>query len=130
MIDVWTVDSRWFDVAALTTLLVVLTVAFDRFERHKPAWRRVSKIAVLVALVLVVIEAAGRAWGYGVLVLILAAGMAVHFVVLSRVGVNGWTGEPHDRLDALLHEIERRGEARTLWALARPRRQASNDSRR
>ena len=115
-------DSRWVDVAVLTTLLVVLTVVFDRFERHKPAWRRLAKIAVLVALVLVVIESLGRAWGYGVLALLFAAGTALHFTVLSRLGINGWTGEPRDKFEALLREIEAHGEARTLLRLAAPRR--------
>ena len=111
-------DSRWVDVAALTTLLVVLTVVFDRFERHKPAWRRLAKIAVLVALVLVVIESLGRVWGYAVLGLLLLAGTALHFTVLSRLGINGWTGEPQQKFEALLREIEVRGEARTLLRIA------------
>jgi hypothetical protein len=115
----WTLESRWFDAAVLTALLVVLTVVFDRFERHKPAWRRVAKIVVLVALVLVAIEGLGRAWGYAVLALLLVAGTAFHFIVLSRLGINGWTGEPRDRFDALLGEIAAHGEAATLWRLAR-----------
>lgn len=119
MIDVWALDSRWFDVAGLTTLLVALTALFNRFERHKPAWRRVGKIAVLVSLVLVVIEAAGRTWGYALLVLMLVMGTAFHFAVLTKLGINGWTGEPRDKLDALLHEISADGEATTLLRIAR-----------
>ena len=111
-------ESRWVDVAALTTLLVVLTVVFDRFERHKPAWRRLAKIAVLVAVVLVLIESLGRAWGYGILALMLAAGTSLHFTVLSRLGINGWTGEPREKFEALLREIEVRGEASTLLRIA------------
>ena len=112
-------DSRWVDVAALTTLLVVLTVVFDRFERHKPAWRRVGKIAVLVALVLVAIEALGRAWGYGVLGLMLVIGTAFHFAVLSKRGISGWTGEPREKFEALLREISADGEAATLLRIVR-----------
>ena len=121
----WTTDSRWLDLAAVTTLLVVLTIAFDRFERHKPAWRRVAKIAVLVALVLVAIAALGRAWGYAVLGLMLMAGTAFHFVVLSKLGINGWTGEPRDKFEALLREIETHGERRTLLRVATSRRRSS-----
>jgi hypothetical protein len=111
-------DSRWVDVAVLITFLVVLTVVFDRFERHKPAWRRLAKIAVLVALVLVAIESLGRAWGYAVLGLLLLAGTALHFTVLTRLGINGWTGEPREKFEALLREIEVRGEAATLLRIA------------
>ena len=121
----WTADSRWIDAAGLTMLLVALTVMFNRFERHKPAWRRVGKIAVLVALVLVVIEAAGRAWGYALLVLLLVMGTAFHFAVLTKLGINGWTAEPRDKFEALLREIETHGELRTLLSVARPRRRSS-----
>lgn len=121
----WTLESRWFDVAALTTLLVALTLVFGRFERHKPAWRRLAKIAVLVGLLLVAIEGLGRAWGYAVLGLLLAAGMAFHFVVLSKRGINGWTGEPRDKFDALLRDIRTHGELRTLLSIAISRRRSS-----
>jgi hypothetical protein len=121
----WTPDSRWFDVAGFTTLCVVLTVAFGRFERHKPMWRRLAKIAVLVALALVLIESLGRPWAYTIFGLLLIIGTAFHFAVLSRLGINGWTGEPRDRFEALLREIELEGELRTLVRLAIPRRRSS-----
>jgi hypothetical protein len=121
----WSTDSRWFDVAAFTSLLVVLTVLFGRFEQYKPAWRRLSKCAALVVLLLVLIETAGRFVAYGVLGLLLIAGTSFHFAVLSKLGINGWTGEPRERFDALVRECETHGERRTLLRLARdllPRR--------
>jgi len=53
------------------------------------------------------------------------AGTALHFTVLSRLGINGWTGEPRDRFEALLREIEAKGERRTLFNVVRPRRRSS-----
>ena len=116
------IDSRWVDVAALTTLLIGLTLVFGRFERHKPAWRRLAKIAVLAGLLLLAIEGLGRAWGYAVLGLLLLSGVALHFTVLSRLGIDGWTGEPRDKFEALLQEIDAHGEARTLLRHARRRK--------
>ena len=121
----WATDSRWLDVAVFSTLWAVLVIVFGRFEQHKPVWRRLLKFAVLLALLLGLIASAGRAWAYGVLALFLAAGGALHFAVLSRRGINGWTGEPREKLEALLREIERDGEARSLLRVARnlrPRR--------
>jgi hypothetical protein len=115
----WSTDSRWFDVAAFTTLWVVLVVAFGRFEQHKPAWRRLSKFAVLLVLLLVLVETAGRLVAYGVLGLLLMAGTSIHFAVLSKFGINGWTGEPRDRFEALLREFRLHGETRTMLRLAR-----------
>jgi hypothetical protein len=110
----WSTDSRWFDVAAFSTLWVVLGVLFGKFEQHKPAWRRLSKKAALLILLLVLVETAGRPVAYGVLGLLLLAGATVHFVVLSRLGINGWTGEPRDKLEALVRELETHGDTRTI----------------
>ena len=115
----WTLDSRWFDVAAFSTLCVMLTVLFGRFEQYKPAWRRLSKLAVMLALLLALIETAGRAWAYAALGILLMAGAAFHFAVLAKLGINGWTGEPRHKFEALLREIEVHGERRTLLRLAR-----------
>jgi hypothetical protein len=119
------IESRWFDVAGFTALCVVLTVVFGRFERHKPMWRRVGKIVALVAIALVLVESLGRGWAYAVFGLLLLAGTAFHFVVLSKLGINGWTGEPRDKFEALLREIELKGERRTLVRLAISRRRSS-----
>ena len=100
-------------------MCVVLTMAFGRFERHKPAWKRVAKVAVLVALLFVLIEILGRAWAYTILGLLLTTGTAFHFAALATRGINGWTGEPRDRFEALLLEIQLQGERRTLLRLAR-----------
>jgi len=117
-------DSRWFDVAGFTALCVVLTVAFGHFERHKPMWRRLGKIAALVGVALVLVESLGRAWAYSIFGLLMLAGAAFHFVVLSRLGINGWTGEPRDKFEALLREIEIQGERRTLLKIATSRRRS------
>jgi hypothetical protein len=62
---------------------------------------------------------------YGVLGLLLMTGASLHFAVLSKLGINGWTGEPRDRFEALLRESKMHGETRTILKLARdllPRR--------
>ena len=61
----------------------------------------------------------GRLVAYGVLVLLLMAGALFHFAVLSKLGINGWTGEPRDRFEALVRQIEIHGETRTLLKVAR-----------
>lgn len=115
----WTTDTRWFDVAAVSTLWVVLVFVFGHFEQHKPAWRRLTKFAVLQVLFLVLAGTAGRLVAYGVLGLLLIAGASLHFTVLSRRGINGWTGEPREKFEALLREIELHGEARMFLRAAR-----------
>ena len=123
---IWTLESRWFDVAAFAMLAVVLTVIFGRFEEYKPAWRRLAKLAFLLLLLLGLIEVAGRAWAYAVLSVLFVTGGAFHFTLLARAGINGFTGEPRDRFDALLRDVKANGEARTFWKLARSLRPAPN----
>ena len=72
-----------------------------------------------MVLLLVLVEVAGRRVAYGVLGLLLVSGASVHFAVLSKRGINGWTGEPRDRFEALLREIESRGEARMILGAVR-----------
>jgi hypothetical protein len=115
----WSIDTRWFDVATFTTLWVVLVLVFGHFAQHNPAWRRLAKFAVLLALLLVLIETAGRLVAYGVLGLLLIAGASLHFAVLSRRGINGWTGEPRERFEALLREIDAQGETRMILGAVR-----------
>lgn len=115
----WTTDTRWFDVATFSTLWVLLLFVFGHFEQHKPAWRRLTKFALLLILFLLLAETAGRLVAYAVLGLLLIAGASLHFTVLSRRGINGWTGEPREKLEALLREIELHGEARMFLRAAR-----------
>jgi hypothetical protein len=73
----------------------------------------------------VLVETTGRPVAYGVLGLLIIVGASFHFAVLSRLGINGWTGEPRERFDALVRELETHGETRTTLKLARdllPRR--------
>ena len=122
----WTLDTRWFDVAVFSALSAVLTVIFGRFEEYKPAWRRLAKLALLLLLLLGMIELAGRVWAYLVLSVLFVAGGAFHFTLLSRAGINGWTGEPREKFDALLREVRANGEAPTLWKLAVGRRSSTH----
>ena len=115
----WTLDSRWFDVAAFSTLWAVLTVVFGHFNQHKPAWRRLAKFAALLTLLLVLIETAGRLWAYVSLGVLLTAGGWVHFAVLSKRGINGWTGEPREKFEVLLRDVEAQGDLRSLLTFAR-----------
>ena len=45
--------------------------------------------------------------------MLVLTGATFHFMVLSRLGINGWTCEPRSKFEALLREIEAHGEART-----------------
>jgi hypothetical protein len=108
----WSLDTRWFDVAVVMSLFAVGTLLFGRFEEHKPRGRRLAKVALVLATTLLIADVAGRAWAYGVLALPLAGAAWLHLVWLPRHGVSGWTAEPRDRYLALVTR-RRRAEPQT-----------------
>jgi hypothetical protein len=104
----WTIDTRWFDVAVVMSIFGVGNVLFGRFEQHKPRGRRLAKVVLFLAVTLLLAETAGRAVAYGVLALPLVAAAYIHLRWLPAHGINGWTAEPYDRYLALLAERSRR----------------------
>ena len=61
----WTLDTRWFDVAVVMSIFAIGSILFGHFEQHKPRGRRVAKVFVVVGVTLLVAETAGRAAAYG-----------------------------------------------------------------
>jgi hypothetical protein len=104
----WTIDTRWFDVAVVMSIFAFGSVLFGRFEQHKPRVRRVAKVVVVLAVTLLLAETAGRVAAYGVLAIPLIAAAYVHLRWLPAHGINGWTAEPYDRYLALIEERSRR----------------------
>jgi hypothetical protein len=98
----WSVQTPWFDVAVFMSLFTTGGILFGHFEQHKPAWRRLLKPVLFVALLITLTQTVGRAWAYGVFGFLLAAAGTFHFSWLSRHGINGWTGEPREKYLALV----------------------------
>jgi hypothetical protein len=95
--EMWSLDTRWFDVAVVLGIFAVGNILFGRFEEHKPRGRRLLKVVIIVAVVLLVAEAWGRAAAYGLLALPLLAAAYVHLRWLPKHGIDGWTAEPRDK---------------------------------
>lgn len=105
----WSIDSRWFDVAVVMSIFGIGNILFGHFEQHKPRWRRVLKVIVVAGVFLGLAEWAGRPWAYGVLAIPLIAAAYVHIWWLPSHGINGWTAEPRDKY----LELVTRGRQRT-----------------
>jgi hypothetical protein len=99
---VWNIETRWFDVAMVMSLLGVGNILFGHFEQHKPPVRRLLKVAILLPVMLALVQTAGRSWAYGALVLPLLGVVYLHLLWLPKHGINGWTGEPRDQYLALV----------------------------
>ena len=64
----WRTDTLWFDIAVVMTMIAVGSILFGHFEEHKPKWRRLLKVLIVLAVVLTLSATVGRVWGFGVLV--------------------------------------------------------------
>jgi hypothetical protein len=93
----WNLDTPWFDVAVVMSIFAFGNILFGHFERHRPTWKRVLKVFVVLLIVLGIAATAGRAWAYGLLGVLFGAVVYVHLVWLPRHGINGWTAEPYDK---------------------------------
>ena len=60
----WRTDTLWFDVAVVMTIFAVGSILFGRFEEHKPRARRVIKVAIVLAVTVLLSATAGRLWAY------------------------------------------------------------------
>ena len=90
----WRIDTLWFDIALVMTIFAVGSILFGHFEEHKPQWRRILKVLIVLGVVLTLSATVGRAWAFGVLALPLLGAAYVHLRWLPKHGINGWTGEP------------------------------------
>lgn len=104
----WSIDTRWFDVAVVMSIFAVGGVGFGRFEQHKPTARRLAKQVVILGVTLLLAETVGRGVAYAVLAIPLIVAAYVHLRWLPAHGINGWTAEPYDRYLVLITERSRR----------------------
>ena len=93
----WSLDTRWFDVAVVMSIFAFGSLLFGRFEEHKPRLRRVLKVVIVSGVTLVLAQTLGRTMAYTVLAIPLVAAAYAHLVWLPKHGINGWTAEPRDK---------------------------------
>ncbi len=98
----WDTNSLWFDVAIVTGVFALGSILFGHFEEHKPKWRRILKVVVVLTIFVSVSATIGRPWAFGSLALPLAAALVIHVWWLPKHGINGWTGEPQEKYDDLI----------------------------
>lgn len=78
-------------------LYVVGNILFSHFEVETPKLKRLLKLAIFSAIMVLIYVTLGRPWSLVWLVLPIAAVIYIHAVWLPRHGINGLTGEPRDK---------------------------------
>lgn len=93
----WDTSSYWFDLAIVLGIFAAGNILFGHFEEHRPKWRRLLKMLIVVGLSLSLSYFELR-WLFYVFVVIAGLAAAyIHVVWLPGKGINGWTGEPKEK---------------------------------
>jgi len=99
----WNIQTAWFDVAIVMSIFAVGNILFGHFEEHKPKWRRLLKVAIFLAMTLVLSYFGLRWLAYTFIGIVMPTIVAyIHLRWLPSHGINGWTGEPKDKYYELL----------------------------
>jgi hypothetical protein len=98
----WRTDTYWFDVAVITSFLMLGHMFLGRFSEHQSRWLRLLKSVVGVVLIVGTSVVFGRRWAWVLIGAICLGVLVIHGWWLPKKGVNGWTAEPRDRYYALL----------------------------
>ena len=87
----------WFELALISTLVVIGMIFFGHFEEMTPKWKRLLKFVIYTTLLCFISYYFGRQWFYISLGIMLFFVIIVHAWWLPKKGINGLTGEPRDK---------------------------------
>lgn len=96
-----TTDTLWFEVAVMAGVFAVGQTVFATFAARTTLWQRLLKLALFTTLACTVSATFGRAWFFVLLGFLMLAVLFIHALYLPLHGVNGLTGEPQAKYDAL-----------------------------
>lgn len=90
----WANDSLWFEVAIISIGFTLGHIAFGLFEERTPRWRKLLKYVLTLIIGLTISIYVGRSAMFTFFGIMSLAVIYIHFVLLPKKGINGWTGEP------------------------------------
>jgi hypothetical protein len=91
----------WLEAAVISTMFAVGNIVFGHFEERTPKWRRLAKLALVMAVALGISAFFGRTWFWVFLAVGALPPLYIHLWWLPSQGINGWTGEPKEKYYAL-----------------------------
>ena len=89
--------SPWFELSILCGITCFGQVVLAHFEERTPKWRKLLKLALMIALTVWISTQFGRTVYFSILGIMVLAVVVIHGWWLPSKGVNGWTGEPKER---------------------------------
>ena len=90
-------NNIWFDISLLCALFGIGHILMGHFEEGTPKWRKVLKLFVANAILVVLWTFFGRLGVWSFFGLLLLVVLYIHLIWLPKHGIHGWTGEPKDK---------------------------------
>ncbi len=94
-------NTLWFEVAVVTGIFAFGQLFFAAFAEEIPKGSRLVKMITFISLAPIISAVFGRVWFFAVLGSFMCFFLYVHAWYLPQNGVNGLTGEPKEKYDAL-----------------------------
>jgi len=97
----------------LTEILIVLTIAslayfvvFNKFEKHVPTQRRITKLFIVIGVLTTIGILFSRYAFWGVISLMTIGQVYLHGIYFPKHGINGLTAEPYDKYLELTEKMK------------------------
>ena len=87
----------WYELAIISTLVVIGSILFGHFEEMTPKWKRLLKFVIYTTVFCLISFYFGRKWFHITLGIASLFPLIVHVWWLPKKGINGWTGEPKEK---------------------------------
>jgi uncharacterized protein (DUF58 family) len=94
-------DTLWFEIALVASIFAFGQLFFATFAEEASKGRRFIKMITFMGFAPVISGVFGRMWFFVLLGLFLGFFLYVHTWYLPKNGVNGFTGEPREKYEAL-----------------------------
>jgi hypothetical protein len=86
-----------FEIACISTLVVIGNIFMGHFEEKTPKWRKLLKFIIYTTTLCLISYFFGREWFYFALGAMFLFVIIIHAWWLPKKGINGWTGEPKEK---------------------------------
>jgi hypothetical protein len=93
----WNTESLWVEVAAVSLLYALGHIFMGHFEERTSAIKKVIKLIVSLARMIILSVQFGRTVAFIVFGLMFLPVIYIHAFWLPSKGINGWTGEPKSK---------------------------------
>jgi MFS superfamily sulfate permease-like transporter len=86
-----------FEIAIISTLVVIGNIFMGHFEEMTPKWKKLLKFIIYTTLLCLISYFFGRMWFYISFGILFSFVIFIHAWWLPKKGINGWTGEPKEK---------------------------------